>query len=84
MIDIIKSTEDLKKTYKKITKVIGVGPITAMMCIIETDNFLKFPDGRKFSCHCGLAPFSNQSGSSVKGKSKTHPFKKKLNEGHLI
>lgn len=77
MIDIIKSTEDLKKTYKKITKVIGVGPITAMMCIIETDNFLKFPNGRKFSCHCGLAPFSHQSGSSVKGKSKTHPFKKK-------
>lgn len=77
MIDIIKSTEDLKKTYEKITKVIGVGPITAMMCIIETDNFSKFPDGRKFSCHCGVAPFPRQSGSSVKGKSKTHPFKKK-------
>lgn len=77
MIDIIKSSDDLHKTYKRITKVIGVGPITATMCIIETDNFSKFPNGRKFGCHCGVAPFPRQSGSSVKGKSKTHPFKKK-------
>ncbi|HAV55663.1 MAG TPA: hypothetical protein DCX41_12135 [Aequorivita sp.] len=26
----------------------------------------------KFCCHCGLAAFPYQSGSSVKGKMKTH------------
>lgn len=72
MMEIINSTEDLQKSYGKITKVIGVGQITATKCIIETDNFLKFANGRKFSCYCGVAPFPYRSGSSIKGKSKTH------------
>lgn len=72
MKTIIESDISLNKSYKKITRVIGVGPITASKCIIETDNFLKFRNGRKFSCHCGLAPFAYESGSSVKGKTKTH------------
>lgn len=69
---IISSSQELNSNYQKVTKVIGVGPITAIKCIIETENFLKFINARKFCCHCGLAPFPYQSGSSVKGKTKTH------------
>lgn len=72
MQEIVGSSKELEKNYKKVTAVIGVGPITALKCIIETDNFLKFDNARKFSCHCGLAPFPYQSGSSVRGKTKTH------------
>jgi transposase len=72
MLDIINSNQELKTNYMKMNKVIGVGPITAIQCITETDNFIKFSNARKFSCHCGLAPFAYQSGSSVKGKTKTH------------
>jgi len=75
MLEIIKSCEPLEQTYNKITKVIGVGPITAMKCIIETANFTKFDSARKFSCHSGLAPFPYQSGSSVKGRTRTHYLK---------
>ncbi|QMI82799.1 IS110 family transposase [Flavobacterium sp. xlx-214] len=72
MMDILKSIDELQLSYKKITRIIGVGPITALKCIIETDNFMKFTDARKFNCHCGLAPFPYQSGSSIKGRTKTH------------
>jgi len=77
IMELINSTVDLKKSYQKITKVIGVGPITAVKCITETNNFLNFKDARKFSCYCGLAPFPYQSGSSVKGKTKTHHLRNK-------
>lgn len=72
MQKIIEADQDLKNSYKKVTSVIGVGPVIAIKCIAETDNFVKFDNPRKFSCHCGLAPFPYQSGSSVKGKTKTH------------
>ena len=77
MATLIKTTEELNKSYQKIIRVIGVGPITATQCIAETDNFLKFSNARKFSCHCGLAPFPYQSGCSIRGKSKTHYLSKK-------
>lgn len=69
---IIEADQDLKSSYKKVSSVIGVGSIITIKCIVETDNFIKFDNPRKFSCHCGLAPFAYQSGSSVKGKTKTH------------
>lgn len=77
MQDIINNSIELKETYQKIIKVIGVGPITAIKCITETNNFTKFSNPRKFACHCGLAPFAYQSGSSVRGKTKTHYFRDK-------
>ena len=72
MQKIIESDQELKSTYKKATSVIGVGPVIAIKCIVETDNFTKFDNPRKFSCYCGLAPFPYQSGSSVKGRTRTH------------
>ena len=51
-----------------------MGNITAIKCILETDNFTKFDNPRKFNCHCGLAPFKYQSGSSIRGKTKTSPL----------
>lgn len=72
MQNIINSSETLKTNYQKITKIIGVGQITAIKCIAETDNFTKFTNPRKFWCHSGLAPFQYQSGTSIKGKTKTH------------
>ena len=70
MQKIIEADHDLKSSYKKVTRIIGVGPVIASKCIVETDNFTKFDNPRKFSCHCGLAPFPYQSGSSIRGKTK--------------
>ncbi|WP_086478598.1 IS110 family transposase [Arenibacter amylolyticus] len=72
MQKIIEADHELKRIYKKVTRIIGVGPVIATKCIVETDNFTKFDNPRKFSCHCGLAPFPHQSGSSIRGKTRTH------------
>lgn len=77
MQEIVNNVNELKTSYEKITKVIGIGPITAIKCITETENFTKFTNPRKFACHCGLAPFPYQSGTSVKGKTKSHYFRDK-------
>lgn len=77
MNEIIMNNEKLKNNFNIITSVVGVGPLTATKCIIETDNFLAFNDGRKFSCYCGLAPFEYKSGSSIRGRTKTSFFRHK-------
>jgi transposase len=81
MLELIKSEKSLKQTYERISRVIGIGPVTAIKCIVETANFKKFIDPRKFSCHSGLAPFSYQSGTSVRGKSKTSKISNKSLKG---
>lgn len=81
MISIIKVTKELKCTYDKIITVIGVGPLTSIHCIVETQNFTKFYNPRKFGCHCGLAPFEYSSGSSIKGKTKTSKLCNKVLKG---
>ncbi|MFD2833275.1 transposase [Gramella sp. AN32] len=55
-----------------------------MKCISGTDNFLKFTDPRKFSCHCGLAPFPYQSGTSIRGKTRTHYLRDRSLKATLI
>lgn len=73
MQNIIKTEKSLLHTYNKISKITGVGPITSIKCIAETANFVRFTNGRKFCCHSGLAPFKYESGTSVKGKTRTSP-----------
>lgn len=70
---LIKASASLKKNYNKMLQVIGVGPVTASYMLLKTDNFTKFTDPRKFACFCGIAPFRHQSGSSVRGKTRTDP-----------
>ena len=83
MVDIVKATKELKVNYDKIKTVIGVGPLTSIHCIVETQNFTKFFDPRKFGCHCGLAPFEYSSGSSIRGKTRTSNLCNKVLKGIL-
>lgn len=84
MKTIIKASEQLGKTYFLITSVLGVGLITAANIIIESENFLKITNPRKFACHSGIAPFPYSSGSSVRGASRTSYFCKKSLKGILF
>lgn len=84
MLAIIKTTKELKTTYDKIASVVGIGPILGVYCIIETQNFTRFYNPRKFSCHCGLAPFEYSSGSSIRGKTRTSNLCNKTLKGTLF
>lgn len=73
---LICSDEKLKNNYKLVTSVIGVGDVIACNIIAETENFTRFTDPRKFACHVGNAPFEHNSGSSIRGRTKTSKLAK--------
>lgn len=76
---IIKASEKLNNIYGLITSIKGVGPQTALYMIAFTQGFTKFENSRKFASYCGIAPFPNSSGTSIRGKTKvSHLANKKI------
>ena len=68
---LIKKDEALNNNYALAKTVRGIGFATAVHFLIATENFTRFDNHRKFACYCGVAPFENSSGTSVRGKTKT-------------
>lgn len=67
---LIAGDPDLCQNYKLLTSIKGIGTENAVMMLVLTANFSLFDNPRKFGCYCGVAPFSNCSGSSLKAKDK--------------
>lgn len=63
--------EELHTNYELITSIKGVGFVSAVHLLIVTENFTRITNARKFACYCGVAPFKSESGSSIRGKTKT-------------
>jgi len=74
---IIESLPEWKHNYNLIKTVQGIGDILAKYIIIYTENFTRFNNAKKFACFSGIAPFEYSSGSSVKGRTRVHPFANK-------
>jgi transposase len=68
--ELIKEDEALNNNYELVESVKGVGFATTVHMLIKTENFTRF-DARKFACYSGIAPFKHESGSSIRGKTKT-------------
>ncbi len=67
---LIKKDQEVQTNYELIKTVRGIGFATSVHFIIATENFTRFDNHRKFACYCGVAPFENSSGTSVRGKTK--------------
>lgn len=67
---LIDSDDRLRKLFKQIISVPGVGKVTAQNIITESNEFKDFEDPRKFACHVGIVPFPHTSGSSLRGKNR--------------
>jgi transposase len=67
---IIKQDPHLQRLYQLLTSVIGIGAVTARFLIVSTWGFTKFKAWRKYASYCGIAPFPNRSGTSLRGKTK--------------
>ena len=79
MENIVKNNGQLKHLYELIISIKGVGPQTALFLITYTNAFTKFKDARKFASFCGIAPFPNSSGTSIRGRTKvSHLANKKI------
>lgn len=68
--ELMNKNEMLHTNYELAKTVTGIGFATAVHILITTENFTRF-DARKFACYCGVAPFKHESGSSIRGKTKT-------------
>lgn len=66
----IKEDGILEKQYNLVKTVHGIGAQTAMFIVVLTQGFTLFENPRKFACYCGLAPFGNESGTTLKGRPK--------------
>jgi transposase len=70
IISLIKSNQEILKTYNNIQSIKGVGPILAATMIVYTNNFKSFHNWRKFACYAGIAPFEHSSGTSYRGRTR--------------
>jgi transposase len=79
MKQIINKNQELNKQYNLVTSVKGIGNQTALFMIVTTNGFTKFKSWRKYASYCGIAPFPNSSGTSIRGRTKvSHLANKKL------
>lgn len=76
---LIDDDDHLKKLFSLVTSVVGIGFVTAINLIIQTNEFTILKDSRKLACYCGVAPFEYSSGTSVRGRKRvSHMANKKL------
>lgn len=69
--ELIGEDESLKRLYEVLTSIIGIGPVTAWLFMVHTDEFKLFTNPRSLACHSGVAPFECSSGL-MRGKGKVH------------
>ncbi len=74
---IISEHTSIKENYKLLISVPGIGPVTAIYMICCTANFASRISGKQLACYAGVVPFTNESGTSIKGKKKVHKMANK-------
>lgn len=76
---LLETEQELSRQYRLLRSVPGVGLMIAAHVLAFSEGFTRFRDWRKFACYIGTAPFPNQSGTSVRGRTKiSHIAHKRL------
>ena len=70
ILELINADEKLRKCYKLLCSVPGIGPQIATRLLVITRCFTCFENSRKLACYAGIAPFEYTSGSSIRGRTK--------------
>ena len=65
---LLLSKAEYGETLAHLETIPGIGPKTAMMMAMITDNFKKFDNYKQLIAYIGFSPRIYQSGSSVRGK----------------
>lgn len=67
---VLKTDEELQKDIKNICTIPGVGNLTAVTALAETNGFELIKNSKQLVSYAGLDVKEKQSGTSVKGKAK--------------
>jgi len=71
---LIKTDEQMNQQAKLIRSVPGAGKVLTWMMLAKTEGFTTITEPRKMACYSGVVPFSNQSGTSLKGRERVSSF----------
>ena len=74
---IIRENTGIKKNYDLLISIPGIGHLTAVYIICCTTNFAANISGKQLASYAGVAPFSDTSGTSIKGRNKVHKMANK-------
>jgi transposase len=74
---MIGQEASIKNNYDLLRSVPGIGHLTAVYLICCTNNFICKITGKQLASYAGVAPFSNTSGTSTKGRDKVHKMANK-------
>ena len=66
--DILKQTPELQKEVNRLMSIPGVGQLTAVIVLEETNGFELIRNKKQVSSYAGLDVKEKQSGTSIKGK----------------
>ena len=77
------SDEELKKSYDHLTSIRGIGIVNASAMIAYTNNFKNITTSRKLSSYYGIAPFREQSGTSVNKKAMVKCYSNSMLRAYL-
>lgn len=80
---LIEQNPEIKRIEKILLSVPGIGKVTSKHLIAITDGFNKLGDYRKLAAFVGTAPYSKQSGTSLKSKKKTSKKAYRVLKGEL-
>jgi transposase len=69
---LIASDPQLRKLFRLITSIKGIGNVIGYYMLVYTNGFTQFETWRQFACYCGIAPFDHQSGTSLKNGKQVH------------
>jgi transposase len=74
---MIEQDAAINNNYELLLSVPGIGHLTAVYIICCTNNFICKITGKQLASYAGVAPFSNTSGTSIKGRDKVHKMANK-------
>src|SRR5690606_37092542 len=67
----------IQRNYNLLISIPGIGHLTAAYLISWTNNFEGYITGKQLASYAGVVPFSNTSGTSIRGRNKVHKMANK-------
>ena len=64
--EFVSKYKALEDNFILLQSIPGIGRIIALYTLLYTKNFDAINSPRKFACYCGVAPFKNESGTSIR------------------
>ncbi|MFN8429754.1 MAG: IS110 family transposase [Spirosomataceae bacterium] len=81
--DLIDREESWKQNIRIVTTINGIGKIVALWMLVYTVNFKPSLNARKFASLAGIAPFTEESGISIRKGAHVSHHSNKLLKGLL-